>query len=85
MVQGAGSSWTSALAADSEKPSDSSHEWRRPNVMASVASSKFCVKSSFDDTLETVHDLPERVVRCGIWLSPRCPKLRCWSGLGSRT
>ena len=34
------------LAADSEKPSDSSHEWRRPNVMASVASSKFCVKSS---------------------------------------
>ena len=47
MVQGAGSSWTSALAADSEKPSDSSHEWRRPNVMASVASSKFCVKSSF--------------------------------------
>ena len=25
----------------------------------------------FDDTLETVHDLPERVVRCGIWLSPR--------------
>ena len=48
MVQGAGSSWTSALAADSEKPSDSSHEWRRPNVMASVASSKFCVKSSRD-------------------------------------
>ena len=33
------------MAADSEKPSDSSHEWRRPNVMASVASSKFCVKS----------------------------------------
>ena len=31
----------------------------------------------FDDTLETVHDLPERVVRCGIWLSPRCPKPRC--------
>ena len=24
----------------------------------------------FDDTLETVHNLPERVVRCGIWLSP---------------
>ncbi len=38
-----------ALAADSEKPSDSSHEWRRPNVMASVASSKFCVKSSFQE------------------------------------
>ena len=34
------------MAADSEKPSDSSHEWRHPNVMASVASSKFCVKSS---------------------------------------
>ena len=34
------------MAADSEKPSDSSHEWRRPNVMASVASSRFCVKSS---------------------------------------
>ena len=31
----------------------------------------------FNDTLETVHDLPERVVRCGIWLSPRCPKPRC--------
>ncbi len=36
------------MAADSEKPSDSSHEWRRPNVMASVASSKFCVKSSWE-------------------------------------
>ena len=34
------------MAADSEKPSDASHEWWRPNVMASVASSKFCVKSS---------------------------------------
>ena len=32
--------------ADVEKPSDASHEWRSPNVMASVASSKFCVKSS---------------------------------------
>ena len=31
---------------DSEKPSDASHEWGRPNVIASVASSKFCVKSS---------------------------------------
>jgi hypothetical protein len=36
------------LAADSEKPSDSSYQWWRPNVMASVASSKFCVKSSLD-------------------------------------
>ena len=36
------------MATDSEKPSDSSHEWRHPNVMASVASSKFCVKSSQD-------------------------------------
>ncbi len=39
------------MAADSEKPSDSSHEWRRPNVMASVASSKFCVKSREADRL----------------------------------
>ena len=36
----------------------------------------------FDDTLETVHDLPERVVRCGIWLSPRRPKPRCCSPSG---
>ena len=34
------------MAADSEKPSDASREWRSPNVMASVASFKFCVKSS---------------------------------------
>ena len=34
---------------DSEKPSDASHEWGRPNVIASVASSKFSVKSSQGD------------------------------------
>ena len=37
-----------AFAVDSEKPSDASHEWGRPNVIASVASSKFCVKSSLE-------------------------------------
>ena len=31
---------------DSQKPSDASHEWRLPNVITSVASYKFCVKSS---------------------------------------
>ena len=31
---------------DSQKPSDASHEWRLPNVTTSVASYKFCVKSS---------------------------------------
>ena len=46
MAQGAGSSWTSALAVDSEKPSDASRKWLSPNVMVSVASFKFCVKSS---------------------------------------
>ena len=28
---------------------------------------------------------PSTTRRCGTWPSPRCPKLRCWSGLGSRT
>ena len=41
----AGSSWTSAFSMDSQKPSDASHEWRLPNVITSVASYKFCVKS----------------------------------------
>ena len=36
------------MAADSEKPSDASRKWRSPNVMAFVASFKFCVKSSQD-------------------------------------
>ena len=49
MAQGAGSSWISALAADSEKPSDASRKWLSPNVMVSVASFKFCVKSSLLD------------------------------------
>ena len=34
---------------DSQKPSDASHEWRLPNVITSVASYKFCVKSSYRD------------------------------------
>ena len=46
MVQGGRKFLDISVGGDSEKPSDSSHEWRRPNVMASVASSKFCVKSS---------------------------------------
>ena len=46
MVQVAGSSWTSALAADSENPPTPAMSGGVPNVMASVASSKFCVKSS---------------------------------------
>ena len=49
------------MAADSEKPSDSSHEWRHPNVMASVASSKFCVKSRLGITSNLVFSEWERI------------------------
>ena len=36
----------SGPAADSEKPSDASHRWRRTRARASVAIVRFCVKSS---------------------------------------
>ena len=40
----------SGPAADSEKPSDASHRWRRTRARASVAIVRFCVKSSLDQT-----------------------------------
>ena len=36
------------MTADSEKPSDASRKWGSPNMMASVAPFKFCVKSSYE-------------------------------------
>ena len=39
----------SGPAADSEKPSDASHRWRRTRARASVALVRFCVKSREDE------------------------------------
>ena len=43
----AGSFCTSELAVDSEKPSDTNHQWLRTKVMSSITFPGFCVKSSF--------------------------------------
>ena len=45
----AGSFCTSELAVDSEKPSDTNHQWLRTKVMSSIAFPGFCVKSSYGD------------------------------------
>ena len=45
----AGSFCTSELAVDSEKPSDTNHQWLRTKVMSSITFPGFCVKSSFDN------------------------------------
>ena len=42
----AGSFCTSELAVDSEKPSDTNHQWLRTKVMSSITFPGFCVKSS---------------------------------------
>ena len=49
----AGSFCTSELAVDSEKPSDTNHQWLRTKVMSSITFPGFCVKSSFQDWLVT--------------------------------
>ena len=46
MVQSGGSFCTSELAVDSEKPSDTNHQWLRTKVMSSITFPGFCVKSS---------------------------------------
>ena len=42
----AGSFCTSEFAVDSEKPSDTNHQWLRTKVMSSITFPGFCVKSS---------------------------------------
>ena len=42
----AGSFCTSELAVDSEKPSDTNHQWLRTKVMSSITFPGFCVKSN---------------------------------------
>ena len=46
MVRSGGSFCTSELAVDSEKPSDTNHQWLRTKVMSSITFPGFCVKSS---------------------------------------
>ena len=53
----AGSFCTSELAVDSEKPSDTNHQWLRTKVISSITFPGFCVKSSGDATDWTA--LPE--------------------------
>ena len=47
----AGSFCTSELAVDSEKPSDTNHQWLRTKVMSSITFPGFCVKSSLPQGL----------------------------------
>ena len=48
----AGSFCTSELAVDSEKPSDTNHQWLRTKVMSSITFPGFCVKQSFESKLQ---------------------------------
>ena len=56
----AGSFCTSELAVDSEKPSDTNHQWLRTKVMSSITFPGFCVKSSYpvyDPPVTTAGDI----------------------------
>ena len=54
----AGSFCTSELAVDSQKPSDTNHQWLRTKVMSSITFPGFCVKSS-TTAASLVHELME--------------------------
>ena len=56
MVQSGGEFCTSELVVDSEKPSDTNHQWLRTKVMSSITFPGFCVKSSFQARAYTDRD-----------------------------
>ena len=58
----AGSFCTSELAVDSEKPSDTNHQWLRTKVMSSITFPGFCVKSSYFGEGETIASAPGKAV-----------------------